>query len=99
MNLYEYYQIFSNSCYFNNIEKNYNMIFIHDLKDWFVKQLYNLINLNTKSQFDLLFSINKKYPPFHGSYFVIKINTSNEHTLISFILKCIERIPIKSKIG
>ncbi|KAG4101561.1 hypothetical protein H8356DRAFT_1421995 [Neocallimastix lanati (nom. inval.)] len=57
MNLSIYYRIIGGSCYFNNFGKNYYMIFIHDLKDWLVKQFYNEINLNTKSQFDHLYYI------------------------------------------
>jgi hypothetical protein len=58
------------------------------------KRLYNVINLNSKSQFDLLFFIIKKYPSFHGSYFVIIVNAPNQHSLFSFIRKNIEILPL-----
>jgi len=99
MNVTDYYQIYGSSRYFNDIEKNYYMIFIRDLKEWSTKQLYNVIYLNTRSQFDLLFSIKKKCSPKYGSYFAIKVNAPNQHSLISFILTSIERLPITSKIG
>ena len=44
--------------------------FLVDLKNWSEKQQhYNEINLSTKSQFDLLFSVHNKYSPFHCSLF------------------------------
>jgi len=69
------------------------MIFIHDLKDWSEKQLYNVIYLNTKSLFDLLFSVSKKkkkiFTIIWFLFFIIKVDVPNQHKLISFILKSI----------
>jgi len=69
------------------------MIFIHDLKDWSEKQLYNVIYLNTKSLFDLLFSVSKKKKKKIKNkkflFFIIKVDVPNQHKLISFILKSI----------
>ena len=99
MNLTEFYQIYGGNRYFSNIAKDYYIIFIHDLKEWTTKQLYNVIYLNTINQFNFFFSVGKKYSPKYGSYFAIKVNAPDQHTLINFLLSSIKRLPVTSKIG
>ncbi|KAG4108026.1 hypothetical protein H8356DRAFT_1619838, partial [Neocallimastix lanati (nom. inval.)] len=48
------------------------MIFIHKLKNWSVKKLFNFISNLTNSFFNIIFSIVRKFSPLYDSYFIIK---------------------------
>ena len=61
------------------------MIFIHKLKNWSVKKLYNCISNLSRSFFNIIFSIVRKFSPLYGSYFIIiKVNALNSNTFKQF---------------
>ncbi|KAG4103614.1 hypothetical protein H8356DRAFT_1030255 [Neocallimastix lanati (nom. inval.)] len=60
------------------------MIFIHKLKNWLVKKIYNYISNLSSSFFNIIFSIVRKFSPIYGSYFIIKVNALNSNTFKQF---------------
>ena len=85
--------------YFGSNSDNSYLIFIHDLNSWSKQRLMSFITNELPPDNNIFQSLTKKYSPKLGTYFIIKINGSNQLNAMLFIRLLASKLPNISKIS
>jgi len=85
-------------CFGNNMN-SHTLLFIHDLDSWSIPRLREIFNSKFPNSSALISSIKKLFSPKFGSYFIIKVNNSQENlSFFNLLLSVIKGLPVTSKI-